>query len=122
MENIKIKAYKNACLAYGFITLLFLIDEYEKNEYFEECAIIKQALQEMNSEFNLNIPFIYNKEAIQKFRREMYKITGTNGDIALDNLKFYAMCVEKDVKRELKRSITLSQQSLNDSLNNYSKI
>lgn len=58
--------------------MLLVLDEYEKREYYEECAIIKEALDEHNSNFmkevrsvSKNIPFPtnlvdYESEKFQK--------------------------------------------------------
>ena len=49
----KYNIYKKGLLNYGYITLLFLLDNNEKLENYEECVIIKQMLTDFSLQYNI---------------------------------------------------------------------
>ncbi len=85
----KKKVYDYALHMYGFLTLLYLIDQYIKEENFEECQIILDVMNSHNKEFNHNLPTKLNKDSINYFK-EAVKDFGVDGDKILKTIPFYA--------------------------------
>lgn len=93
----KEKIYSQAIWRYGFITLLYIINEHEKNENFEECAIIFNIINNHTERFEMvGCPKYYNDEAVDWLRAEFWKL-GHSGDVAIHNIPSYA----QDIKDEI---------------------
>jgi hypothetical protein len=99
-QNIeqKRKIYKDGLMAYGFLTLLFLLDFNQKCEEFEECQIIYDVLIEHYKQFNEDLPTQFNEEAFIKAKKAFEKF-GLTGDIMISNLLFYAIEVETKIQK-----------------------
>lgn len=68
---IKEQRYIESIFKYGIITTLLLLDEYEKEGNFEECSIIKSAIEYLNlhtkeSKDFEEMPTTYDSEAFLK--------------------------------------------------------
>lgn len=99
MKEDKTQKYRKALFAYGFLTLLYLLNEFEQEENFEECEAILTVLTWCNSKFNTEIPTKGGKEAIAYFRKEM-KERGLKGDTIISNIPFYAKEVKSDIENK----------------------
>lgn len=84
--NERIKYYRESCYKYGFLTLCYLIDRYARQEKYQECSLVLQALREIDS----SLPTKWDIESIAYFRKEIKKITGKDGTHAIMNLPDYA--------------------------------
>lgn len=84
--NDRVKYYMKACYKYGFLTLCYLIDRYARQEKYEECSFVLQALREIDA----SLPSQWNTDSIAYFRTEIKKITGKDGTYTIMNLPDYA--------------------------------
>lgn len=79
--------YLGALYRYGFITLCYLIQEYEKEENYEECAIILSALNKHNDILKDSLPTRMNDDCI-KYWKDSFMEFGLSGTFG--NVKYYA--------------------------------
>ena len=86
MKNKKEK-YKDAILHVGIAALTGALRIYELQENYEECQIIIDAINEINLEYNLDLPTQY-EEAFQ-YWIEALQSHGCTGETAIKNLPFY---------------------------------
>jgi hypothetical protein len=89
--------YKQLCYKYGVITLCFLIDEYAKQEEYEECQIILNAINQLSEKWGEIYPTTYDDYSKRWFERNIRKITGTDGYFIIDNMPYYIEQVKKDM-------------------------
>lgn len=101
--NAKKRAYSKSLYLYGFITLCYLIDKYEKEQKFEECEIIYKVIKDNNKSKKLDLPTKYNKQAIKYFADALIDHFGIITHYTISNLKFYVTEVESLVKSEIKK-------------------
>ncbi len=97
---LKTAKYLQALYRYGFYTLCYMIQEYEKEENYEECQIIMDAIREHNKELNDNLPSKFDENCTKIFKDAIRK-AGFTGDIALGNVEVYAEEVKKMVDFKL---------------------
>lgn len=62
----KIDIYKNGVILYGFITIVGYLHICQEHELYEECALIVEAIVEINLVHNMEIPTEYGPNAIKK--------------------------------------------------------
>lgn len=87
----RINAYRKALPVYGFLVLLYVMEEYKQEEKYEECECILKAVQYNNIMFGLDIPTEYNQESIDYFLRESYKVTGRDFSFSVKHIDYYAI-------------------------------
>lgn len=97
---LKKAKYLQALYQYGFYTLCYMIQEYEKEENYEECQIIMDAIRKHNEELNDNLPSKFDGNCSKIFKKA-FKDAGFTGDIALGNVEVYAEKVKKMVNFKL---------------------
>lgn len=51
LENVRANQYLSTIGRYPLYALLLVLDEYEEDQYFEECAHIKKAIDLYNKEY-----------------------------------------------------------------------
>ncbi len=100
-QEIRIKLYSSSLLQYGFITLHYLINQYQQEENYEECKLLLAVLQQYNQlhAFNLENDFNENTEAFFKSNSDYlnYKQGSLNNNVPL-----YAEEVKKAIQVALK--------------------
>lgn len=74
MYNTTISDYKVFVYKYGLLIVLILLEHFEENDIFEECAKIHTALIEEEKNLNIKIPKILNNESIQLLIEENTKL------------------------------------------------
>lgn len=94
MSAKKRSRYKRSLMDYGFITLCYLIWQYEQEEDYEECAMIKSIIDEANTEFNMNMPTRLGKKAVDYWKNEWKQKTGKSAELDEDTIQRFA----RDVK------------------------
>jgi len=98
-EKVKTKkdVYKSGIFKWGFITLLYLLEEYKQAQNFEECGIILSALREHYKEHNLEyLPTEYNDFAKDESQAAFWE-KGFSGEIAKKNIPYYAMDLKEEI-------------------------
>lgn len=93
---LKRQRYLQGLFGYGFITLCYLIEKYEAEGNYEECQIILDAIQEVNSIRKLDLPTKYDDKAWQYFLDAMGEF-GLSGKITASNIPYYAELIERDI-------------------------
>ena len=88
----KYNIYKKGLLNYGYITLLFLLDNNEKLENYEECVIIKQMLTDFSLQYNITLPLIFEEKQLEEYKNF------PNGELLIMNLPFYAEEIQMQIK------------------------
>jgi hypothetical protein len=95
MKDERVKFYTSACFKYGFLTLLYLLKEFESEERYQDCDAILKALKQLNSRHNLDIPTTGNKEAIAYFKQACNELNVHTG--TLENVPYYAQIVKEEM-------------------------
>lgn len=94
----KKEIYQQALISYGFLTVLFLLEENKIKENFRECKIIFDVLREHSLKHNVYIPMELSDKAIEEYETAFWKF-GLCGEIAVNNTSLYV----EEVKKELKK-------------------
>lgn len=90
----KKERYLKSLPIYGFITLVYLIDEYAQEENYEECQLIFETLTEYNEKFKADLPTMFNEDA-RSYLKEAMQEYGLTGEITLNNVPYYAQKVKE---------------------------
>ncbi len=56
VQKLLIDRYLHCMYCYGVVTLLYLIDFYERQEKYNECHLIKSAIEQHNKSFQHDFP------------------------------------------------------------------
>ncbi|WP_407430573.1 hypothetical protein [Arcticibacter sp.] len=99
IATLKRTRYESAIFNYGKVPLLMLLNEHERNENFEECQIMIEAIafmNEHNSYFNTHpIPTRFHNGLFQDFRDSMAEF-GMTGETAIGNFPYYMEDIRRD--------------------------
>jgi len=92
LRDIRKNNYTRALFQYGVVPLTLLLEEYEKDNNFEECQIIYEVILNVNKHFFQEteevLPTKYSKAAVKNWKKEFNKY-GFTGEIAESNIPFY---------------------------------
>lgn len=102
---VKKQRYGKALYTYGIVPVLLLLEEYEKTEDFEECSIIRDAIQDrvdyVNSMAHLGEDF--------DFPRHMSELDPNEGEYEFleegnfkHNVKNYVRAIKELVNTKIK--------------------
>lgn len=83
--DLRKEKYRNGLTTYGVSTLCYLIDEFEVVEDYEECAIIKEVIEEFNIEMKETLP-----TRLSDCRAYLEKNTLSNVTAVLDKTPYFA--------------------------------
>lgn len=84
----RIIKYQDGLVRYGIIPLLLLLEEYESMEEYEECAIIKSVIDDINNHtIGEKFPYRATKEFKEEIRLKVKQATGS--DNFLSNIPEY---------------------------------
>ena len=75
----------NNLFEYGFCTLLYVIEEHEKNGNYEECQIILNVILRNCKKLDMEVPTRYGSEALSILKSKFME-SGTTGEIAVKNI------------------------------------
>lgn len=84
---------------YGFLPFLYLLEEYEKSEQYENCQVIFEVLNEMSQYWGLMLPTRLNDYAIEYYFKAM-KESKQEGRIAFSYMPQYV----EEIKHLLNKS------------------
>lgn len=104
----KIEVYQQSMLKYGIVTILYVMLDHELCENYEECAIIKKSIDDLNQRFTktpklpttltgLNVKSFLN-ETSRSFNHTPYIGTFT-ADSFFVNVDYYIECVKKEIDK-----------------------
>ena len=98
------KQYRHYCFIYGVMSLVWLMEEYAIEENYEECQTILNSINGLSEKFETPMPTKWNEDSINWFKEQM-KYSANKGEIALQNIPFYAF--EIRVKMTTNPQITI---------------
>lgn len=87
--------YERAIIKHGVLALLYVLKEYEDDQWYEECKKIYDAIIATNIREGWHLPTRYGKEAIE-FTLHTFEKYELVAELYLENIESYA--------REIKRS------------------
>jgi len=90
--------YVRACFSYGVITLCYMIEEYAKEENFEECQIILDAINIISKMIGEEVPTHFDDKAKRWLRLQLIPFTETDGSVIINNLPLYAEHIKNKLK------------------------
>lgn len=85
----QIDHYRIYIFIYGILSVLFVLNHFERLEMYEECQKIIDAIKEQEDRLNVKLFTVINKEAIQEVI-ETYKKFNLTGENAVENSKYYS--------------------------------
>lgn len=85
---MKKNKYIEFSMLYGIATLCFLVKHHERNENYEECAIIIDAIDNIATTLNEKLPTTIEKAVI--YHSEQMQSIGFDGLISRNNMPMYA--------------------------------
>lgn len=83
--DLRKEKYRNGLTTYGVSTLCYLIEEFEALEDYEECAIIKDVIEEFNVEMKETLP-----TRLSECRAYLEQNTAVNVSMVLSKTAQYA--------------------------------
>lgn len=87
-------------LSYGFFPMTLILKELEENEFFEECLLILNSMNNYRERFKIVeecIPTKYSKEFEKEYYSYFKKIDDNGVLLAKENIKYYL----KEIKIKL---------------------
>ena len=83
----------NECIySYGIIAVLYLLNELERLEKYEECQLIVAAVINNNKYYGLDYPTRYNKKSVAMFLAAVKEFHPTlNGQNILNKIPYYTI-------------------------------
>lgn len=88
LEQMRIQKYEYAQYKFGFLTLLFILDKYEKEEKYRECFLVWYVLDKHNRVLNDNLPTRLSEDAEEDYYVEFWRL-GYGGEVARANMPSY---------------------------------
>lgn len=93
------ESYAKYIPVYGILTLLYALDVKERQQDFEECSKIRDAIAMFNKKYEMDLPTYLNGEAIEYVITSL-NIVGGSSNIAMENYKYYAVMMLSDIQKE----------------------
>lgn len=81
---------------YGFLPMVTVIEKLEKEEDYETCVVIYNAIQELSLKIGWLIPTRYDEHAVG-FMKANFNEFGLTGEITLLNNPYYAELVYSEI-------------------------
>jgi hypothetical protein len=93
--NTTIQFYTKAMFSYGILSVLYTLEKFEKEERYEECQKIIDAIKLQEKRLDTKFFTTITTENIAEVI-EGYKKFGMTGENAVDNSKIYSdvLCLE----------------------------
>ncbi len=92
--------YRRMCFKYGVLTLCYLLDEYTREENYEECRIIYDAIVSIKKTFNIELPTTYSEAESRLWL--LSTLNEANDTLAINmiirNIPSNAEKLKKDIK------------------------
>lgn len=82
---------------YGILTILYVLEYYEGKEQYEECQKIMDAIKEQEKVLGTTLFTKITQETINEVI-ETYKKFNLTGKNAIENSKYYAMILIKEIE------------------------
>lgn len=92
----KILNYRKYIFMYGIISIILVLEFFEQQEDFEECQIIVKAIREQEEIIGAKLYTRITEDCIKDVTKS-YKKYNMTGENALENSKFYATKIIKEL-------------------------
>ncbi|WP_026464409.1 hypothetical protein [Adhaeribacter aquaticus] len=96
-QSIRINLYSSSLLQYGYVTLYYLINQYQQEGNYEECKLILAVLQKYNQYQYFNLATDFDESAKESLKTSFSNLSA-NSDAALNNVPLYAEEVKKAIQ------------------------
>lgn len=97
--------YKRHIFSYGIISVLYVLEHYEKNENYEECSKIIEAIDFVKDDLGIVLPTTITQSYINHVIN-LFSQFGLTGNNAPDCYKYYAQdIIDKKNDRYLSKQI-----------------
>ena len=94
--------YKDNMRIYGIIPILKILQDFEQEENFEECAEILKAIEHYNNMFNKSFPTQYNKTALAWLDVEIRKTTDFSEKVReayIENIDVFVKLIKEKIEK-----------------------
>jgi hypothetical protein len=85
---------------YGILTIIKILEHFERLENYEECQKIINAIREQEKYLNCTFPTKCNKETIEDIKRT-YGNFGLTGEYCEENSEYCAEIVIDEINKKL---------------------
>ena len=99
--NTTTKHYRKYMFMYGIMTVINVLEYYEFEEQYEECQKILDSIKEQETRLDITL-FTRNTDECLKEVIETYKKHNLTGVNAIENSKYYATLVIKEIESDLR--------------------
>lgn len=87
--------YRKCLFKYGILSVLYVLEHFEKIENYERCQQIIDAIREQEEKLDIKLFTVITKETIQEVI-DNYKNFNLTGKNAVENSKYCAELIIKD--------------------------
>lgn len=91
------KIYRKYMFMYGILSVLYVLEYFEFDENYEECQKIIDAIKEQEKALDTTLFSTITTETIKEVV-ESYKKFNLTGKNAIENSKYYATLILKDIE------------------------
>jgi len=91
------KIYRKYMFMYGILSVLYVLEYFEFDENYEECQKIIDAIEEQEKALDTNLFSTITTETIKEVV-ESYKKFNLTGKNAIENSKYYATLILKEIE------------------------
>lgn len=88
--------YNNALYRYGFLCLLYLMQNAEEREKYEDARIVLGVIKHHNDKYDMKLPEQMNSESIADYIQGFWEL-GYAGTTAIKNMPSYVQSVEEEI-------------------------
>lgn len=97
--NPEVEKYRIQIFKYGILSLLFVLEHFEKEENYEECQNIIDAIRLQEERLDIKLFTVINEKTIQEVINS-YKSFGLTGINAVENSQYYAELIIEELKNK----------------------
>lgn len=91
------KIYRKYMFMYGILSVLYVLEHFEFDENYEECKKIIDAIKEQEKALDTTLFSMITTETIKEVV-ESYKKFNLTGKNAIENSKYYATLILKEIE------------------------
>ena len=90
--------YRKYMFMYGILSILYVLEHFEIEENYEECQKIIDAIKEQENALETTLFTTITKETIKEVV-DNYKNFNLTGNNAIENSKYYANLIIKEIEK-----------------------
>lgn len=104
--NKEVEKYRIQIFKYGILSLLFVLEHFEREENYEECQYIIDAIRLQEERLDIKLFTVINKNTIQEVI-DSYKPFGLTGVNAVENSQYCAGLIIEELTNKQSWSFTI---------------